>query len=58
LNLFPKPLLTDLPFREKGFSFYKRYTTDYFMILGLISIVFGYVFKEATRIHEEQKLTV
>ena len=58
LNLFPKPLLTDLPFREKGFSFYKRYTTDYFMTIGLISIVFGYVFKEATRIHEEQKLTV
>jgi|GEM_PF-3673565 len=34
------------------------FNVDQFVYLGLILVVLGFVFKEATLIHEEQKLTV
>lgn len=34
------------------------YNQDWHLISGIVSIVFGYVFKEGARIYEEQKLTV
>jgi hypothetical protein len=58
LNFLPQPILDAQPFIEEGIVIFERYSTEYHMAIGLMSIVFGYVLKEATRIHEEQKLTV
>ena len=58
LSYLPLPLIGSFPLengmRIKSISF----SDNNFMLGGIISIVFGYVMKEANRIHEEQKLTV
>ena len=58
LNYLPLPLVDSVPLREEGMAVFQAFTSNYPMVTGIISIVFGYVFKEGTRIYEEQKLTV
>ncbi|HCD51350.1 MAG TPA: hypothetical protein DEQ34_02810 [Balneolaceae bacterium] len=58
LSYLPTPLIGSVPL-ENGMRIKSIYFSDNnFMLGGIISIVFGYVIKEANRIHEEQKLTV
>ncbi|MBO6535639.1 MAG: DUF2975 domain-containing protein [Balneolaceae bacterium] len=49
--------LNDINF-QSGIHFKPIFNLDQYIYLGLILFVLGYVFKEATRIHEEQKLVV
>jgi hypothetical protein len=57
IGYLPYPLLEGLSL-EGGYEFSRvRVFRDY-MMEGIFIIVLGYVFKEGTRIYEEQKLTV
>lgn len=58
LKIIPVPLLDTLEFPPHVRILNVDFFEDYFLIAGILLIVFGYVFKEGTRIHEEQKLTV
>ena len=58
LNFLPLPLIDSIPLRNEGMAVFKAFPQDFRMAAGIISIVFGYVFKEGSRIYEEQKLTV
>lgn len=51
---FQEKLLLPAGFAIRGFLLYG----DNLILLGIFSFVLGYVFQEAVRIHEEQKLTV
>lgn len=61
LNIFiqflPLPLLDSLSLPE-GYEFSSIQGFEDYMMIGIFVIVLGYVFKEGTRIYEEQKLTV
>lgn len=61
LNIFirflPLPLLDSISLPE-GYEFSSLQGFEDFMMIGIFIIVLGYVFKEGTRIYEEQKLTV
>lgn len=61
LNIFirflPLPLLDSISLPE-GYEFSSLQGFPDFMMIGIFIIVLGYVFKEGTRIYEEQKLTV
>ena len=58
IHYLPMPILSDLKLPE-GFEITSlNLFGNSFMMLGILVIVLGYVFKEGARIHEEQKLTV
>ncbi len=42
----------------QGFEFHFYHTQSNFVMLGILVIVLGYVFKEGTRIYREQQLTI
>lgn len=54
----PVPFLNDSVFPDNLTFLSLVFPDNYLIIGGLTSLVFGYVFKEASRIYEEQKLTV
>ena len=56
--LFAQPFFEQLNFAQ-GFTItHLDFYGDSFLYAGFFMVVLGYVFKEGTRLHKEQKLTV